>query len=96
VCISIRYSLIYLFWYSFTLCRVVNFGMLCLAFYEAWKARNLSTEFQESDYIFRALATILVSFLIGVPVLALSKDPNTHLFIGSALTFIAVSIIYTL
>jgi hypothetical protein len=66
--------------------------MLCLAFYEAWKARNLSTEFQESDYIFRALATIFVSFFIGVPVMALSKDPNTHLFMGSAVNCIVVSI----
>jgi hypothetical protein len=66
--------------------------MFCLAFYEAWKARNLSTEFQESDYIFRALATILVSFLIGVPVMAISKDPNTNLFMSSAVNCIVVSI----
>ena len=30
---------------------VLNLGMLCLAMYQSWKTRNLSTEFQGTVFI---------------------------------------------
>jgi hypothetical protein len=45
----------------------LNFGILLFALVEAWLARNLSTEFQETQSIYNALtATLLVTF-IGIP-----------------------------
>jgi len=52
-------------------------------------ARNLSTEFQESEYIFRATLSILMLFFIGVPVIILAQDtPNASVFIISAMVFV--------
>ena len=68
--------------------------MFCLAMYEAWQARNLSTEFQESESIFRALVCIFLAYFIGGPVLFLVDDVQVHLFIITALLFITVSFTY--
>ena len=70
---------------------MINIGIFCLAMYEAWQARNLSTEFQESQSIFRALVGTFVAYFIGGPVLFLVDDMQVHLFIVSAVIFVMVS-----
>ena len=45
----------------------IAFAILVRSLYEAWRARNLSTEFQETDSIFRALFLVLLASFIGIP-----------------------------
>lgn len=69
---------------------LLNVGMLLLAVFEAWNARNLSTEFQESEQIFKALLSILLVVFVGCPVFIIVEDnPDTSLFILSAIIFVA-------
>jgi 7 transmembrane sweet-taste receptor of 3 GCPR len=68
----------------------VNFVVLILAVVEAYRARNLSTEFAESTYIFLALISTLLVVFIGVPVLVISADnPDASVFVSSAIIFVA-------
>jgi hypothetical protein len=46
---------------------LINAGILLLAIAENWQARHLSTEFQESKGIFRALFSILLVLFVGIP-----------------------------
>ncbi len=67
---------------------LVNAGALCCALFQAWQARNLSTEFAESHYIFKALASILSLMFVGVPVLIIASDnADARLFVSSAINF---------
>jgi hypothetical protein len=74
----------------------VDLGALVFAVYEAYAARNISTEFAESQYIMRAMAsTMLVSF-IGVPVaiIARRQDPGAFLFIlGGIILVVCMSLL---
>ena len=68
---------------------VINLGILVSAISQAHKARNLSTEFAESQYIFKALLSILMVLFICGPVFVMTVDnPNLHVFTGSAVVFI--------
>lgn len=68
----------------------LNGLILIMAAYEAWRARNLSTEFAESTYIFRALISILLVVFVGLPVLVISADnPDASAFVSSAIVFVA-------
>lgn len=67
---------------------VVNTGALCCALFQAWQARNLSTEFAESHYIFKALSAVLSIMFVGVPVLIIASDnADARLFVSSAIIF---------
>lgn len=56
---------------------------------EAWLARNLSTEFQESESIFRAILLIVLVIMIGAPVIFLARQtPDASVFIGSSIIFV--------
>ena len=46
---------------------LINGFVLLGAVAENWQARHLSTEFQESMGIFRALFSILLVMLVGIP-----------------------------
>lgn len=46
---------------------LINGCVLLLAIAENWQARHLSTEFQESTGIFRALFSILLVLFVGIP-----------------------------
>jgi len=63
--------------------------------YQSWVSRNLATEFQESDQVFKALLMILLVSFVGMPVIFISRDnPDANLFLGSAIVFvICVSIL---
>ena len=39
---------------------VINAGSLLVALYQAWQARKVSTDLQESSYIFIAMALVLM------------------------------------
>ncbi|KAL7566109.1 hypothetical protein ACA910_003883 [Epithemia clementina (nom. ined.)] len=69
---------------------VIDAGVFAFAFAEAWKARNLSTEFAESHFIFRAMMAIIAVLFVGLPLLFLARDnPSAIVFVGSAIIFVA-------
>ena len=68
---------------------VINLSILVCAMAQAWQARNLSTEFAESQYIFRALLSFLMVLFTCGPVLVMTQEnPNIHVFAGSSIVFI--------
>ena len=77
---------------------IFNVGVLLIAVVEAWLARNIATEFQESEHIYRALGGITLVLFVGIPVLILaSENENANVFIVAAVTFIfCISILLNL
>ena len=43
----------------------INFGSIVLALWEAYVARNISTDLSEPSYIFKATASVLLVALVG-------------------------------
>lgn len=75
-------------WYIIA-AAILDFGILLLSAYQSYKARNLSTEFAESKYIFRALLCILLVAFVGTPVLILAKSsPDSTTFVVAAMNFV--------
>ena len=65
--------------------------------YHAWQVRNLSTEFQESESLFRIVVIIFVLLFIGIPVVLLgTESPDARLFIISAVVSVGTSAILIL
>lgn len=60
---------------------VINGVAVIIANVQAYQARHINVEFQESKYIAMATACMLESFIIGVPVVALLKENPTSVFI---------------
>jgi hypothetical protein len=59
------------------------------ALFQAWLARSLSTEFQESKYIFRAITLIVLVIFIAVPVIFLARETrDACIFLGCAIIFV--------
>jgi len=67
---------------------VINLCSLAFALYEAVAAKGISTEYSESDYIFRAMTLIILVFFIGIPVLFIASDN------GEAYVFVFAGIIF--
>ena len=66
----------------------INAGVLIFSVYEAYSARSISTEFAESDYIFRILVLILLVFFIGIPVLVIAREtPAAYVFVFAGIIF---------
>jgi hypothetical protein len=70
--------------------------MLVLCAYQAWQARTLSTEFQETQHILHVLLILGGVFGIGLPVLGLNKtNPDITVFISSVMVFAScISILF--
>jgi hypothetical protein len=63
--------------------------VIAAAFLEAWLARKLSTEFQESQYIFQAILLIVLVISLAVPVIFLTQEtPDASILLGSATIFV--------
>jgi len=66
----------------------INTGVLIFSVYEAYSARSISTEFSESEYIFRILVLILLVFFIGIPVLVIAREtPAAYVFVFAGIIF---------
>ena len=76
----------------------INFAVILLALIEAWLARKLSTEFQETAAIFGVAVTIVTVLAIGIPVVILARgSPDACVFISSAIIFlICIDILWSL
>lgn len=66
----------------------INLGSLLHAVFQAYQARGISTELQESSYIFTAMAFILIEAFIGIPVIFIARE-NVKAFY-----FVAAGLVY--
>jgi len=53
---------------------VIVFSIMMLALFQAWRARNLSTEFAETKTIFRGLFVSIMAAALAIPVLILARN----------------------
>mmetsp|Transcript_28510 Transcript_28510/g.60418 ORF Transcript_28510/g.60418 Transcript_28510/m.60418 type:complete len:308 (+) Transcript_28510:2113-3036(+) len=68
---------------------VINLGSLLFALYQAYMARKISTEFQESTYIFLAMTLILLVSFIAIPVMVVAQDNSAaSYFVMASLVFV--------
>ncbi|CAB9524750.1 acid type B receptor subunit 2 [Seminavis robusta] len=68
---------------------VINLGPLVFSCYEAYQARDISTEYSETDYIFKALIVMCLVGSIGIPILIIAHDnPSAYFFVLSSITFV--------
>lgn len=58
----------------------VNFCAVVMANYQAYKARNFSTDYSESKYIALAMVCIFQISMVGIPLMFLVTDSPTALF----------------
>lgn len=74
---------------------ILNVGVLLLANYEAYRARNLDSEFSETQYIAIAMASLLQACVIGMPVILLVQDNPLALYLtmGCMLFFVCIAIL---
>ena len=76
---------------------VVLLGVLAYAINEAYVARNVSTEFAESEYIFLVLTIILLVSFLGIPVTIVAREKaKARFFVAAAITFIICSAVLLL
>ncbi len=69
---------------------VINLLILVMAGWESYKARNLSTEFSESQYLFRALVSTLSVSFMGIPLVLLTEgNPNALAFVSATIIFVS-------
>jgi len=67
----------------------INGVALVLALWQAYVARNITTEFSESKYIAMATVCIFQALFIGVPVIIIVRElPMVRLFLLSGINFI--------
>lgn len=70
----------------------VNFVVICLALFQVWRARQLSTEFAESKYIAGALLITAIVVLLSAPLLILVENaPTADTFINIFMVFITTA-----
>jgi hypothetical protein len=68
---------------------VVLLGTVARSLYEAYIARNVSTEFAESEYIFLVLCIVFLVSFIGIPVMIIARDqPQARFFTAASILFV--------
>jgi hypothetical protein len=68
---------------------IVLLGTVLLSLYEAFVARNISTEFAESDYIFVVLCVVVLVSFMGIPIMLIARDqPQARFFCSVCIIFI--------
>jgi len=72
---------------------ITNLGSLLYAVFQAWRARNISTELSESTYIFAAMALILVVSLFGIPIIIIVSSSSVRV---AAFYFVTAGIIFVI
>ena len=70
---------------------VLNIGLLFVVNYQAFKARNLKSEYHESRYIFVAMASLLQMVIVGAPVLLLVRDNPLAWYLTAAAMIFFIS-----
>jgi hypothetical protein len=68
---------------------IILLGTVALSLYEAFVARNISTEFAESDYIFVVLCVVFLVSFMGIPVMLIARDqPQARFFCSACILFV--------
>lgn len=68
---------------------ILNLGMLVLANWWAYQARNIETEYHESRYIAISMASVLQAWCMGIPILIVVWDnPQAKFFVGTGIVFV--------
>lgn len=72
--------------------------MLIATAYEGYQARTLATEFQETEQILKAVLTMIIVLLVGLPVYAMNEvDPKNRVFIYSVMVFaLCIAILFAM
>ena len=60
---------------------VINFGALCFANVQAYRARKIETEYSESRYIAFIMLTMFQTYLVCIPILALIREDPQASFV---------------
>lgn len=69
--------------------RIVNLLVLAIACFQAFKARNIQTEFSEATYIGLAMFTLAQAFLSGIPIAVVVRDiPAVYYLVLTFLLFL--------
>lgn len=68
----------------------INAGSLVFALWQAYQARKVSTDLQESTYIFVAMALILMVSFVGIPVILIAEENR------DAFYFLSTAVIFTI
>jgi hypothetical protein len=75
----------------------IDLGALLFTVYESYHARDISTEFSESDYILKALVSILLVGFIGVPVAVMARENRiAFVFACTGMIFVVCMSLLTL
>ena len=84
--------------YYVSILALVNFGVLLLSNIQAYQARSIQSEFNESQYISIIMASMLQAFVIGIPIMALvgGKLPRVFYLVGISLIFVVCMVILLL
>ena len=74
---------------------ITNVGAVLYACYEAYIARDVSTEFAESEYIFKSMAIVLLVFFVGIPVTIMTQENLTaqNSTIAGTICLVALSVL---
>ena len=73
---------------------LVNVGVLIMANWQSYEARNLEEEFAESKYIFICMASMLQAMISGMPILFFVQDmPQAYYMVFVLLCFIICMVI---
>ncbi|CAB9519064.1 acid type B receptor subunit 2 [Seminavis robusta] len=73
---------------------LVNFGVLLLANWQAYEARDIEAEFAETKYITICMASMLQAMVSGVPVLLFVRDmPQAYYLVFVLLSFMISMVI---
>lgn len=71
------------------LLAIINVAALMVANFQAYRARNVRTEFNESGYVAMANASILQAIVVCVPIIFLTREsPDAFFIVLSAVLFI--------
>jgi len=65
---------------------VLNLTLLLLSGWQAFRARNMASEFSEATYIALTIVSLCQAFMTGIPVIALVRDAPRAFFMMISLT----------
>lgn len=72
-----------------SLLAIVNAVPVFFSAYQSFKGRNLPTEFNESRYLYATMASLLETFLIGLPIVLIAVKPTAVFLVRAGVLCLA-------
>jgi hypothetical protein len=69
----------------------INFAVVAIACWQAFKGRNITSEFAESKYIGLSVASLFQAFLTGLPIVVIVKDAPKAFYLVLVLMIFVLS-----